>query len=501
MKKIKIKGKKIRVYLVSISLVLMVTVFGEFVKRDLEPANIVMFYLLVIVISAVRWGKGPALTTSILGVLCFDFFLVPPFLTLSIASIHYIFTFFVFLVVGLIVSTLASRMREQTIQARKQEARASALYHLSDDLAGSNTFEEALEIIQRNVGRIFQCTVAIYLPVGETLELNNRDPGFPLGEYEKETAVWVFHHARSSRGRTDSTRPGKMYFVPFKTPQEVIGVMGMSFPDERDAISSDEEDLLNALVNQAAIAIQRAKLAEETRHIEVMRQTEKLQAALLNSISHDLRTPMVSITGTLTTLLDNSTALDHATQKELLQTANEDADRLNRIVGNLLDMTKMETGVLRINKQPCELRDLIGASLEQLKDRTGNRIIRIDIPKDLPEISVDFSFMMKAFFNIIDNAVKYSPADTPIHIKAAAGRNKIDIEVKDQGFGIAPNDLKRIFDKFYRAEKPQNISGTGLGLSICKGIVEAHNGRITVRNNPDKGVTFMITLPLDDKRD
>jgi two-component system sensor histidine kinase KdpD len=336
------RKNKIYPYLISVGLVFIMTLLGEFVKRKLEPTNIVMFYLLAVVIVAIRWGQGPAIVTSILSVLAFDFFLVPPYLTLNVAALQYIFTFIAFLIVGVVVSTLASKTREQVIQ----------------------------------------------------------------------------------------------------------------------------------------------------------RQTEKLQTALLNSISHDLRTPLVSITGSLTALLDSDSGLDDAARKELLETAFEESDRLNRLVINLLDMARMEAGALRISRKPCELRDVLGASLEQLKEKIGSRNIRIDIPRDFPEISVDFLFMMKVFFNLIDNALKYAPVDTPIDIKATAFKDKVRIEVKDQGIGIPQGDLKRIFDKFYRVERPQKISGTGLGLSICKGIIEAHGGEITAENNLDRGATFIITIPL-----
>lgn len=333
---------KIYPYMMSMGLVFIMTLVGEFVKRMLEPTNIVMFYLLAVVIVAIRWGQGPAIVASILSVLSFDFFLVPPYLTLSVDRIQYVFTFIGLLVVGLVISTLTSKTREQVIQ----------------------------------------------------------------------------------------------------------------------------------------------------------RQTERLQTALLNSISHDLRTPLASITGALTSLLDHNFNLNDATRRELLETAYEESDSLNRLVGNLLDTTRMEAGALKISKKPCEFRDVLGASLEQLKEKAKPRNIRIDIPGNFPEVAMDFSFMMKVFFNLIDNAIKYSPEDTVIDIKATSLKDKVKIEIKDQGFGIPESDLERVFDKFYRVERPQQITGTGLGLSICKGIVEAHGGKIVAQNNPGKGVLITITLPL-----
>jgi two-component system sensor histidine kinase KdpD len=237
--------------------------------------------------------------------------------------------------------------------------------------------------------------------------------------------------------------------------------------------------------------------ASKVREQIIQRQTEKLHSALLSSISHDLKTPLVSITGALTALLDSKSSLDEPHKRELLETAQEESNRLNRIVNNLLDMTKMEAGVLRISKKPCDLRDLIGACLEQLKDKIDSRNIKIDIPKDFPEVSVDFPFMLKALFNIIDNALKYSPANKPVEIRACLIQGKVKIQIQDYGIGIAKGDLRRIFEKFYRVERSENVSGTGLGLCISKGIVEAHNGRITVESMSRKGSVFSIEIPLE----
>lgn len=343
MKGLQLKQKKLYPYFVSIGLIFVTTLFGEFVKRNLEPTNIIMFYLLVVVFVAIRWGRGPAVASSIISVLAFDFFLVPPYLTFSVADIQYLFTFVAFLVVGVTMSTFASKVREHVIQ----------------------------------------------------------------------------------------------------------------------------------------------------------RQTEKLHSALLSSISHDLKTPLVSITGALTTLLDSKSNLSEQHKRELLETAREESDRLNRIVNNILDMTKMEAGVLRISKKPCDARDLIGTCLEQLKDKIDSRNIKIDIPKDSPEIAVDFPFMLKAIYNVIDNALKYSPPDKPVEIGISFVQRKAKIQIQDYGIGISRDDLKRIFEKFYRVERAENVLGTGLGLCISKSIIEAHNGQITVESAPGKGSVFSIEIPLE----
>ena len=343
MQKTKILRNKIYPYLVSIGLVLIMTLIGEFVKRKLEPTNIVMFYLLAVVIVAIRWGQGPAIVTSVLSVLAFDFFLVPPYLTLNVADFEYLFTFAAFLVVGLIVSTLTSKVRAQIIQ----------------------------------------------------------------------------------------------------------------------------------------------------------RQTEKLHCALLNSISHDLKTPLVSITGALSAFLDSSSKLNEQQKNELLEAARGESERLNHIVNNILDMTRTESGVLRISKKPSDLRDFIGACLEQLKDKIGSRNIKINIPKEMPEVNIDFPYMLKAFSNVIDNALNYSPDGSLIEIEAFCAGEKARVSVRDYGYGIPKEDLGRIFNKFYRVGRAQNVLGTGLGLSISKNIIEAHGGHISAESVPGKGATFIIELPLE----
>ena len=273
----------------------------------------------------------------------------------------------------------------------------------------------------------------------------------------------------------------------------VLGAMvsSLAFKIRRQAIEAKERE-----AHQAEVAVQQAKLAEVSRQVQLMHEREKLHTALLNSISHDLRTPLVSIMGVLSSLLQDYSSLDSKTRQELLATAYEDSDHLNRFVSNLLDMTRLEAKALKIRIEPCELRDVVGASLQILKDEVEKRKILINIPKDLPEIPMDFVLMMRVFINLIDNAVKYSPPETSIKIAAQPVGDKVRIDVQDLGIGIPMDDLIKIFDKFYRAVKPRQVTGTGLGLSICKGIVEAHDGQISARNNPDKGATFSVILPL-----
>jgi two-component system sensor histidine kinase KdpD len=229
-----------------------------------------------------------------------------------------------------------------------------------------------------------------------------------------------------------------------------------------------------------------------------LQATEKLQTALLNSISHDLRTPLVSITGALSSLRESTLILDQEARSSLLETAYEEAERLNRLVSNLLNMTRLEAGAIHLRREPCDIQDAIGAALEQLEERLAKRQVKVNLPPDLSLVAMDFTLFGQALVNLLDNADKYSPADTPIEVNVSQTSDTVIIEVRDRGIGIPPEDLERVFDKFYRVQRPESVSGTGLGLSICKGIVEAHDGTIQASNRPGGGTIITINLPREE---
>ncbi len=411
-------------------------------------------------------------------------------------EIQFIFIIIAFFIAALIISAVTAKISQQAKAVAQQEAQVTMLYHLSKDLAAADSFDEVLNVIRINVGKILDCHVAIFLSAERKLELKVYDPVFPINEKENAAALWSFEQDAVAGFGTEVFKDSRAQYLPLKTSQGVFGVMGVFFRSKISTYGSTNSYILSALVNQAAIAIQRTKLAEVSRQIELMRETEKLQTALLNSISHDLKTPLVSIMGVLDNLLHDFSALDQQTREELLATAYEDADHLNRLVTNLLDMTRLEAKALKMHVEPCELRDVIGASLQPLKEEIEKREIVIYIPEDFPEVTMDFVLMMRVFINLVDNALKYSHKDTRIRISAEQLGDKIQIDVKDEGIGIPKEDLVKVFDKFYRAVNPRQITGTGLGLSICKGIVEVHGGTITAKNNAGKGVTVSVILPL-----
>ena len=264
-------------------------------------------------------------------------------------------------------------------------------------------------------------------------------------------------------------------------------------------LTPEQNQIFNAFAYQAALAIERATLAEQARQASLLQATEKLQTSLLNSISHDLRTPLVSITGALSSLRDEILQLDPKDHKSLLDTAYGEAERLNRLVGNLLNMTRLEANAIHLRREPSDIQDAIGAALNQLEERLGTKPVEVEIPDDLPLLSLDFSLFVQALVNLIDNSVKYSPMDTPIAINVSQTNNEIKIEISDRGIGIPSEDLEKVFDKFYRVSRPESVNGTGLGLAICKGIIELHSGTIFAKNRAGGGTTISISLPKGNK--
>ena len=271
--------------------------------------------------------------------------------------------------------------------------------------------------------------------------------------------------------------------------------MGKPGTVERD-LTLAQRRLMESFANQVAQAIERVQLAEESRQMKLLQVAEKLQNALLNSISHDLRTPLVSITGALTSLDDQADSLNEENRRSLIVTAREEAERLNRLVGNLLSMTRIESGAIKLHCEPGDIQDVIGTALEQLGKRVADHQIKVNVPVDFPLVPMDFTLIVQVVVNLLENAVKYSPKGSVIEVSASLREDKVHLEIADRGVGIPREDLIRVFDKFYRVQRPESVSGTGLGLAISKGIIEAHHGDIQALVRQGGGVVVSVELPL-----
>jgi len=486
-------------YLWAILLVALMTSLNTLFHTRISPTNLVMTYLLTVVIAAVFLGRGPAVLASILSVLVFDFFFVPPYLTFAVSDTEYFLTFLGLFGVGLIISQLTARLRDQVEMTKRRADDTTALYGLSRDLAAAAGMDGILGAITQNVSQTFDREVVIFQPddvAQGRLKPYSYNPNFNPDENENAVAVWTFQRGQSAGRGTDTLSAAEARYLPLKTARGVVGVLGVKPKDVSKHLSPEQARLLEAFASQAALAIERVQLADQARQAQLLQATEKLQTALLNSISHDLRTPLVSVTGVLSSLQESGDSMDEETRKNLLETAGEEADRLNRLVGNLLNMTRIEAGAMRVSRELCDVQDVIGTALEQVSNRLVERQVKIEIPEDLPLVPMDFVLIEQVLVNLLDNAVKYSTSQQLIEVKARTSRESLEINIMDRGVGIPPEDLEKVFDKFYRVQRPESVSGTGLGLAICKGIVEAHRGSIRAENRTGGGTTMTVTLPL-----
>lgn len=452
-------------YAISALLVILATVISIPIHLTLEPANLVMLFLAVVVLTAIYLGRGPSILASILSVVFFDFFLIEPRFSLNVHDTQYLITFLGLLVVGLVISTSTATLRYQLEILDRRERQTAALNSLSRDLTGAIKLDEMLASVVYHVRTTFGLDVKIHLP-----------------------------------DQPKASTPPAGYSIPLKTIHGVVGTMDIYPEPESIQLSQEQKQLLEGFANLAALAIERARLAEQARQAQILQTTESLQAALLNSISHELRTPLVSITGALSTLAEatqneNPSQLEWSAWQELVDTAYGEAQRMNLLVSNLLNMTRLEAGAFQLILEPCDAQDLIGIALARYAERRYPLELKVNVSNDLPLVQADVSLMVQVLVNLLDNAVKYSPDGSTIEIQASHSPEGIIIGVADRGSGIPEEDLERIFDKFFRS-KQQKIGGTGLGLSISKGIVEAHGGHIWAQNRPDGGTLIQILLPL-----
>lgn len=483
-------------YLTSVLLVAVVSVLGELIHRHIEPTNLVMLYLAIVVISAAFLGRGPAVLVSVLSVASFDLLFVPPRFHPTVEDAQYLITFAGLLVVGLIISDLTSRAREHAIQAEEREKNALALFRLSRELSQTLNIKAICEVVEKHIHQTFGRKCVIFILCGDKLQSCDKNSDLPNVPVECPPAIWsIANHKAAGYGTAHFTEDDFVYF-PLMSGGKIQGVLAINM------IESDNKQkgsllmqMLETSANQAALAMERVLLAEETKSIEIMREKEKLQTAVFHSISHDLRTPLVAITGTLSHLASEK-SLQDTNNKEMVDTALGETTRLNQVVTNLLDMTRVEAGSFRFANKFCDLKEVVGVALGNFEKEIDKRPFHIALPDDLPEVPIDFPLFLKVIVNILDNALKYSGTNTPIEISAHKKDEEIALSILDLGKGVKESDLDKIFNKFYRSSAMKEVKGIGLGLSICRGIIEAHQGKIFARNRKEGGFQIVIQLPL-----
>ena len=450
-------------YIQAIAAVAGATVVSRVLFALVAPANLTMTYLLAIVVIAARYGRGPSIVAVLASVAAFDFFFVPPYLTFVVTDTQYLLTFAVMLTVGLVIGSLTARIRRQAEAAEQRERRTAALYAMSRELAQAGATDQLVAIAARHIAEVFGADVTIHL-------------GEDVGDDEVEAVC-----------------------LPLLGHGGGLGVVRVRPRRRHTLVGLEPRRQLETFVNQTALALERARLADEAREARVGAETERLRSSLLSSVSHDLRTPLATITGAVSTILEGGDRLDTRTRTELLESVRDEAERLNRLVQNLLQMTRLESRALQVRREWHPLEEVIGAALRRLATALAGHKVVVNVPPDLPLVAIDDVLIEQVLVNLLDNAAKYTPAGSLIRVIATATDDRLTVEVSDHGPGLPPGEEERVFDKFHRAE-PHARRGAGLGLAICRGIVEAHGGRIWAQNLPEGGVAFLFTLPVSGTR-
>jgi two-component system sensor histidine kinase KdpD len=481
-------------YLWSATVVLACTLLCSAMHGRFDRSNLIMVYLLGVAFIASRYGRRPSAATALLSVAAFDFFFVPPYLTFAVADTQYLITFAVMLVVSVLISTLAARVRAQGDAARQREQRTQVLYAMSRDLAAARTVAEVARAAGRHVSDVFDGQTSILVPAPGGGGLVSASPQDPAGDArERAVAQWAFDHGQMAGLGTDTLPGASAVWVPLRGSQAVLGVLGVRPDPSLLPLRPDQVDLLEALTRQAASGLERARLAEEAQQARIAAEAERLRSTLLSSVSHDLRTPLATITGAASSLLQDA-SLGAEGRRELEAAIYEEAVRLNRLVTNLLDMTRLESGSLQLNRDWHSVEELVGSALARLETALKGRAVRVRVPEDLPLVPVDGVLVEQALVNLLENAAKYTDLPGAIDVTARAEDGSIVVEVADEGPGLPPGTEERVFEKFYRAESAPR--GFGLGLPICRAIVTAHGGRIWAERREPRGTRFRLTLPL-----
>ena len=486
-------------YVAAIIAVAVALGIDELIKPIVGIENVDLVFMTAIVAVAVRYGLLPSLFASVVASLCYNFFFLPPIYTFTITDPTNVAAFLIFIVMAVLVSNVAARVRMQAMTAIERARTTEALYAFSRKLAGVGTLDDVLWATAYQTALVLKVRVVLLLPENGTIAVR---AGYPpedtLDDADRAAARWAWEHNRPA-GRGSDTLPGaKRLFLPMRTGRGAIGIVGIDSDKPGPLLTPDQRRQLDALIDQGALAIERVFLVEDVDRAKRSMEADRLRSALLTSISHDLKTPLAAILGAAGTMRQLSGALDDAAKAELLATIIDESERLNRFIANLLDITRLESGAIVPQTTLQDLGELVGSALARTAKILAHHRVDVELAADVPMLELDPVLFEQVLFNLLDNASKYAPANTTIRIRSWREAQSVVLQVLDEGAGIPPGDVERIFDKFYRAQKGDQVrAGTGLGLAISRGFVEALKGTITAANRADRsGAVFTIRLPV-----
>ncbi|MFA6091955.1 MAG: sensor histidine kinase KdpD [Elusimicrobiota bacterium] len=457
--------------------------------------NLVMAYLLVTLLVAARGHRGPAVLASVLGILCFDFYFVPPRFSFNVADTQYGITFLAMLAAAVIISHLTVRIRTQAELAGLGEMRTAAMHALSRRLASTRGIENIFAVSLRHIAEVFDSELISLMPDqdGRLTERASSGQKRDLDEKERSVAQWVFDLGQSAGLGTQTLPVVDALYIPLIGAEGPVGVLRVQ-PNARERLLiPDQMLLLESFAHQLALALEVDRLQDNAKQSQLNAEKERLRSSLLSSVSHDLRTPLAAIIGSASSLLQGGSSVQ-GKDRELLENIQEEGERLSRLVHNLIETTRLTSGTVQLRKEPYPIEELVGSSLDRLEKLLAGRKVAADIPEDLPLVPLDSVLLEQVFINLLENAARHTPAGIAVDIAARTEQGAMLVEVSDRGPGLAADELERIFEKFYHAKS--SSAGAGLGLAICRAIIDAHGGRIWAENRPGGGAVFRFTLPL-----
>jgi len=497
-------------YLKALAVVAVATLVCSQINDLFERTNVVMVYLLGTVIVAAKFGRGPSALAAVLSVALFDFLFVPPLFSFAVSDTQYVITFGVMLATALLISNLAALGKRQASVARQRERRTAELYALSRELSRRRGLDELAKFLVRHVLASVDGEAAVLLPDADGKIQDpthfcdrgaERTPSsvsrMPVPGNDLGIAQWAYDHGSKAGLNTDTLASASAIYLPLNALKRCIGVLGLRPTEARQLAIPEQMHLVEALVNQAAVAMERVQLAQAAQAAGVQVESERLRNTLLSAISHDFRTPLATIIGSASTLRDSAPGTLDATQRStLLDTLLHEAERMNRLIGNLLDLSRLSEGTLQLRRDWVAIDELVGAVLARLRDLLADHPVTLHLDDSLPLLSGDEVMLEQLLSNLIENAARHTPTGTAIEIAATTANGSLILRVRDHGPGFAHGEEQRLFEKFHQAKPERAQSGFGLGLAICKAIAEAHGGTIGAHNANGGGAEFEVSLPL-----
>lgn len=482
-----------------IGIVAALTGICSLLKPWFDISNIAMIYLLGVLVSAIFLGRRPSILASILSVAAFDFFFVAPRLSFAVSDTQYLITFLVMLAVALVISRFTTRIREQMDTARQQERRTAALFAVTRELAASRNSEEILEASSRHLREVFDCSVAFLIPDSHgKLAISPHDKtAYEMDSTDLGAAQWSFEHGSSAGLGTNTLPAARGFYIPLFESKGKMGVVGLRPHKTEQLLTPGQIQLLETFMKQIGLALERASLIQEAQHAQLQAETERVRSALLSSVSHDLRTPLATITGAASALQENPNTLDAPTRQAFIQSIYEEAGRLNRLIENLVFATRLESGSIELRRDWISMEEVVGSALARMKESIGERKVQTVLDEDLPLVRGDGLLLEQVIVNLVENSLRHTPEKTPLEISSFIKEGNVLTRVQDHGPGLQQGEEEKIFERFYRGKGSLGSRGMGLGLYICRGIVEAHGGRIWAENPAGKGAAFFFSLPIE----